>query len=98
MASGRLYRRTEAGKTAWQRQDAGVPVEYRRLLGLIEGDMHPDSLRTRFARYSEAETVELLEELVQQGFLEAVEAKEHHDLDFTDSFKLADLRKAHAQS
>lgn len=98
MASGRLYRRTEAGKTAWQRQDARVPVEYRRLLGLIEGDMHTDSLRGRFARYPEDEMVELLDELVRQGLLEAVEAKEHHDLDFTNNFSLADLRKAAANS
>lgn len=98
MASGRLYRRTEAGKTAWQRQDGGVPVEYRRLLGLIEGDMHTDSLRGRFARYTEDEIVDLLDELVRLGLLEALEAKEHHDLDFTDSFKLADLRKAAANS
>ena len=96
--SGRLYRRTEAGKTAWQRQDARVPVEYRRLLGLIEGDMHTDSLRMRFARYTEEEIVDLLDELVAQGLLEAVEAKEHHNLDFTNSFNLADLRKAAANS
>ena len=98
MASGRLYRRTEAGKVAWQRQDARVPIEYRRLLGLIEGDMHSDSLRGRFARYTEAEIVDLLDELVRQGLLEAVEAKEHHDLDFTNNFSLADLRKAAANS
>jgi hypothetical protein len=64
MASARLYRRTEAGKAAWQRQDARVPLEYRRVLGLIETDTHPDSLRARLARYSEAETLHLLDELV----------------------------------
>jgi len=98
MASGRLYRRTEAGKAAWQRQDARVPIEYRRLLGLIEGDMHTDSLRGRFARYTADEILDLLDELVRQGLLEAVEAKEHHDLDFTNNFSLADLRKAAANS
>ena len=94
--AGRLYRRTEAGKVAWQLQDGRVPIEYRRLLGLIEGDMHTDSLRGRFARYTEDEILDLLDELVRLGLLEAIEAKEHHDLDFTDSFKLADLRKAAA--
>ena len=98
MASGRLYRRTEAGTAAWQRQDGRVQVEYRRLLGLIEGDMHSDSLRGRFARYTEAELADLLDELVRLGLLEAVEAKEHHDLDFTNSFSLAELRKAAASS
>jgi hypothetical protein len=98
MASGRVYRRTKAGTAAWQRQDAGVPVEYRRLLGLIEGDVHPDSLRLRFARYSPDETIELLDELVERGLLEAVEATDHNDLDFTNSFNLGDLRKAAASS
>lgn len=96
MAGGRVYRLTEAGKTAWQRQDARVPVEYRRLLGLIEGDMHADSLRMRFARYPEAEIVELLDELVERGLLEAIEATEKQDLDFTNSFNISDLRKAAA--
>jgi hypothetical protein len=93
MASARLYRRTEAGKAAWQRQDARVPLEYRRVLGLIENDTHPDSLRARLARYSESETLHLLDELVDLGLLEAVEASEQHDLDFTGNFNAADLRK-----
>jgi hypothetical protein len=75
MASGRLYRRTEAGKTAWQQQDAGVPLEYRRLLGLIDSDTHPDSLRARFTRLSADATARLLDELVERGFLEAVEVE-----------------------
>jgi hypothetical protein len=98
MASGRVYRRTKAGTVAWQRQDAGVPLEYRRLLGLIEGDVHPESLRLRFARYSLDETIELLDELVDRGLLEALDAEEQHDLDFTSSLNFSDLRKAAAGS
>jgi hypothetical protein len=49
--------------------------------------------RARLARYSEAETLHLLDELVDLGLLEAVEASEHHDLDFTGNFNAADLRK-----
>jgi hypothetical protein len=56
--------------------------------------MHADSLRMRFARYPEAEMVELLDELVERGLLETVEANERQDLDFTNSFNVADLRKA----
>jgi hypothetical protein len=93
MASGRLYRRTQAGKAAWQRQDAQVPLEYRRILGVIETDIHPDSLRARLARYSEAEMLHLLDELVEHGLLEAVEAGEQHDLDFTGNFTTVELRK-----
>jgi hypothetical protein len=94
VAKDQLYRRTEAGKVAWQRQDARVPLEYRRILGLIETDTHPDSLRARLARYSEAETLHLLDELVELGLLEAVEASEQHDLDFTGNFNVADFKKA----
>ena len=94
MASERLYRRTEAGKAAWQLQDALVPVEYRRLLGLIESDTHADTLRARFPRLSADAAARLLDELVERGFLEAVEAEEHHDLDLASRFNLADLGKA----
>ena len=95
MASAQLYRRTEAGKLAWQRQDASVPLEYRRVLGLIhEAEVTLDSLRVPLARYPEAGLQHLLEEMVGQGLLEAVPASEQHDLDFTGDFKVADLKKA----
>lgn len=94
MASAHLYRRTEAGKLAWQRQDARIPLEYRRILGLIDRDTHPDNLRTRLPSYSPEGLVHLLDELVEQRLLEAVQAEEHHDLDFTGEFSIPDLKKA----
>src|SRR5688500_3962739 len=93
MATETLYRRTEAGKLAWQRQDAGVPLEYRRVLGALEGEIHPDNLRARLARYSATETQHLLDELVEHGLAEVVQAGEHHDLDFTGDFDFRDLKK-----
>lgn len=74
-----------------------MPLEYRRLLGLIDGDTHPDSLRPRFPGSSEADIVEVLDVLVEQGLLEAVEAAAHHDLDFTGELDLTELRKAAAR-
>jgi hypothetical protein len=94
MTTARVYRRTPAGTAAWQRQDPRVPVEYRRIVGLIEGEIHPDNLRARLSRFSIDETLELLDELVARGLLETVETAEHQDLDFTNSFSLSDLRKA----
>jgi hypothetical protein len=91
MARERLYLLTEAGKNAWQRQDPGVPVEYRRLLGLIKTETHPDALRTRLGRYSEADVIDLLDELVQRGLLRTVDAQASRDLDFTNNFNFADL-------
>jgi hypothetical protein len=91
--AGNLYRRTEAGTLAWQRQDARVPLEYRRILGLIDGDTHADTLRACLARYSETEAHELLDELVNQGLLQVVGANTHHDLDFTGQLDFSGLRK-----
>ena len=92
MANGRVYRRTPAGTLAWQRQDPRVPVEYRRVLGLIEGDIHPDNLRARLSSLSIDDTLALLDELVARGLLEAVEAAQHQDLDFTGSLNFSALR------
>jgi hypothetical protein len=90
----KLYRRTAAGKLAWQRQDAGVPVDYRRILGVVgEAPMHLDTLRTRLARYSESDLEHLLDELADLGLVEASAAKGHHDLDFTGDFTVNDLKK-----
>ena len=93
MANGRLFRRTKAGTAAWQFQDARVPLEYRRVLGAIDGEVHPDTLRGRLP-FSAAGLADLLDELVEKGLLEAVEANAGHDLDFTGNFSIADLHKA----
>ena len=88
-----LYRRTEAGRLAWQRQDTRVPLEYRRVLGVIESEVHPDNLRARLPGYTIEGLIHLLDELVEQGFLATSEAEEHHDLDFTGEFSIPDLTK-----
>ena len=56
--------------------------------------LHPDTLRARFPRLSQEATARLLDELVERGLLEAVEAMEQHDFDFTNTLNLADLQKA----
>jgi len=90
----KLYRRTAAGKLAWQRQDPGVPIDYRRILGEVgEAPMHPDNLRLRLGRYSDTELRNLLEELAELGLVEASAATGHHDLDFTGDFTVNQLRK-----
>lgn len=91
VADGRLYRCTAAGKAALERQDASLPVEFRRVLGLIESDTHSDSLRTRLPNFSEAQIHHLLAKLVEQGLVETVAASADHDLDFTGNFSRSDL-------
>jgi hypothetical protein len=91
----RLYRRTAAGKLAWQRQDARFPLEYRRVLGAFgDHETHPDNLRGRLGFHSDAEMLHVLDELVDEGLLEAVASREHHDLDFTGELNFSQLRKA----
>jgi hypothetical protein len=92
----RLYRRTTKGTAVWQRQDPSVPLEFRRILGIIDGEMHPDSMRGRLP-FTEIGLHQLLEELVEDGYLEAVDATEIHDLDFTGNLNLSDIRKAAAK-
>ena len=89
MASGRFYVRTPAGKAALSGQDPRVPVEYRRLLGLIEREAHSEALRRRLGRFSEEDTRALLDELVERGLLRIVDATAGNDLDYSGN--LADF-------
>jgi hypothetical protein len=92
---GRLYRRTEAGRKAWDTQNQRVPLEYRRVLGLITAQTHSDEIRRRLDRYTDAEVFELLAELENSGLVESQEIPPVDDLDFTSNLNLADLAAAH---
>jgi len=87
----RIYRRTEAGTRAWESQDAKVPAEHRRILGLLNSDAHADVIRGLLRRYSDKLIFEWLEKLVQLGLVEFTSAEAQHDLDFTASLKLSDV-------
>jgi hypothetical protein len=90
----RLYRRTEAGRKAWETQNPGVPLECRRVLGLIGVDTDPDALRTRLG-CSETALNEILEELEELNLVKSVEASlERTDLDFTGKFSKAQIQAA----
>lgn len=84
-----LYRRSEAGRKAWDTQAANVPLEYRRVLGLVSEDSDPKDVCARLG-WSEAELDEILAELVERGLVERVE-RDDTDLDFTGAFSLAQL-------
>jgi hypothetical protein len=88
---GRIYRRTEAGRKAWDTQNSSVPLELRRVLGIITTDMHSDEIRVRLGRYSEEGLRELLTELEHQGLLESEPEAAEQDLDFTTELNLADV-------
>ena len=84
------YRRTESGREAWETEDRAVPLEYRRMLGHIAGEVDCDTLRARVG-YSEAELSEAMAALEALGLVESL-GDERCDLDFTGSFNVADLR------
>ncbi len=86
------YRRTERGRRAWDAQDRAVPLEYRRILGHMGDELDCDALRLRVG-YSEAELSDVMAALEALGLVEPL-GEERGDLDFTASFKLADLRVA----
>ncbi len=83
----RNYRRTEAGSEAFASDDTAVPSDYRRLLGLIEGEIHFDVIRGRLRQYPAALLEEWLAELEELGYVESAPTEAALDLDFVAHFK-----------
>ena len=89
--SGRILRVTDAGRKAWDTQDAKVPRDYRRILGLIESEAHSDVVRGYLRRYPDKLIYEWLSELEDLGLVESTADAAAHDLDFTASLKLPEM-------
>ena len=71
------YRRTEAGDEALRSEDAAIPVDYRRMLCVIEGDTHVNVVRGRLRRYRDSLIDAWLGELEELGFIETAGAALH---------------------
>ena len=96
--TSRLYRRTEAGRKVWDAQDASVPLEYRRVLGLVTMDTDPDMVRARLG-LSRSALDEMLHELEEQGLVRSIDAGlDRTDLDFTGRLSVADIHAAQAKA
>ena len=92
-----IYRRTEAGLRACENPDSGLHAQQRGILGLIASDTHSDLVRnTLRRRFGDKQVEEWLSDLEKRGLLEAVAVTAEHDLDFTGSLSLADLRARQA--
>ena len=87
----RVYRITASGRKAWESQDASVPADYRRILGLIETEAHSDVIRGLLRRYPDTLIFEWLAELEELDLLSSLPAEAKHDLDFTGSLRLPAL-------
>jgi CheY-like chemotaxis protein len=81
--AGRIYRRTAAGNMVVEADDRSVPSDYRRILGVIEGETHQDVVRGCLRQFPDRLLAEWLAELEELGMLSSVAAAEQHDLDFT---------------
>ena len=68
------YRRTASGEAALRSVDTAIPVDYRRIPCLIDGDTHANVVRGRLRQYSDALIVDWLAELEEIGFIEAAGA------------------------
>lgn len=90
----RLYRRTDAGRKVWDTQNTQVPLDYRRVLGVIGLDTDPHKVRISLG-LSETALDEILDELEEQGLVKSIQVSlDHTDLDFTGKFSRADLQAA----
>ena len=76
------YRRTASGDEALRSVDDAIPVDYRRILCLIEGNTHANVVRGRLRQYSDALIADWLAELEEIGFIESTAAADAYDLDF----------------
>jgi len=90
----RIYDRTEQGLKALEGTAAGLRAESKWLLGLIKSGTHAETIRTGMRRYSDERIMELLTELEALQMVKSVAATSQHNLDFTGSFSLAELRAA----
>jgi hypothetical protein len=84
-SSDYIYRRTQAGQSAWESR-APLPTPLRRVLGIVEVDTHSHVLRRRLREHQESAVTDWLSQLERLGLLEKLPSHLDHDLDFTGNF------------
>ena len=70
--SERIYRPTQAGREAWESQDAAVPADYRRMLWILEFQGHAGLVRQLLASHPRHLVEEWLAEMEELGLVEQV--------------------------
>ena len=78
-----IYRRTSSGDKALLSNDAQVPPEYRRMLGVMEGVTHAHVIRGLLRQFPDELLGDWLSEMEEAGFVVSAPADPTHDLDFT---------------
>lgn len=90
----RVYRRTEAGLRAIDSQKS-VPIWYRRILSLIEGDTPSDAVLGNMYPYASGQILDWLDELETLGFTELVAFTSSPSPDTTGNFSMLSMRAQH---
>ncbi len=90
-----IYRRTDAGSRAWESNDASLPAEYRRILGLLQFETHSNAVRAALRRHTDEDIFAWLADLEKLGLVVSEQVTSKHDLDFTGTFSLAEIAAAH---
>jgi len=85
----RIYRREPAGRQMLVNPDRTNPLEYQRILALIDEDTHTDVVRGCLRQFSDALLADWLAEMEELGYLSSKAADSTQSLDFTELFKAA---------
>jgi CheY-like chemotaxis protein len=73
----KFFRLTSAGRSLWAtRKKVPLPLEYRRILGLVDYAGHVEVIRSELARYPRKVVNEWLSEFEAKGLIEAIAAGE----------------------
>jgi len=86
---------TQAGRTAWETQDASIPSDYRQLLWIIDVQGDAQGIETLLRRHPERLLRDWLRELEQLGFLRS---DARSAIDRTIPLNLSALAKAAGES
>lgn len=78
----RIYRLTDAGRKAWESQEAAVPADYRRLLWLMDFHGHAGLMRALVRSYPREVLDEWMMEMEELALIEQVPPGEEADQDF----------------
>lgn len=81
----RVYRRTETGYRAWASEKSGLPVAYRRILGIAESATQLQVICAQMAPYEDHQVAQWIDELETLGFVQCDSADAQLDLAYTTS-------------
>jgi CheY-like chemotaxis protein len=85
----RTYQRSPAGEQLLASPDKTCPLEYQRILAVIEGVTHGDVIRGCLRQFPDALIADWLAEMEERGYLSSTEADSTQSLDFTELLKAA---------